>query len=290
MNIDNARHEKVSPTAWATAHARTFTDIPYSKEFFDLLEKKRRELGQQDLSVKMKDTSITLLIEARYKMIDKILRESDSKQILEIASGLCQRGLIMTADPQVTYVEMDLPTILAEKKEMVEELEASKNIKRNNLYLEPGNALSIHDMETASRHFDRAKPLAIVCEGLLRYLSFDEKAVVAKNIRALLEKFGGIWVTPDVSLRRFVVRKDSIQREKFNAEVEKATGVEIENNLFRDKQHALDFFKEQGFDVEERSYAEIEGQLTCPQKLDISKEEIDSVSKNAVLLVMRVRK
>lgn len=285
------KFEKISPTAWATTHARTFTDIPLSKEIFEWLEKKRAEVGQSDLATKMKETSLAIIMEARYKMADKILKEMQATQILEIASGLAQRGILLSEDPNVTYIEFDLPSVMSEKKEMVTSL--LKGQKRDNLFLESGDALNMEDMNRALSHFDSNKPVYIVMEGLLRYLTFKEKEIIAANIQNILRRFGGYWITPDVSNKRALDRSlpsaGSQKRREFNNQVEKTTGMNITANLFETKEHAIQFFEKLGFKVEQRSYTEIIDKLVCPKILNIDQSEVDSLAKNGVLLVMSLK-
>jgi hypothetical protein len=80
-----ADFETISPTAILTAYPRIFTDIPYAQEIFDEL-KKRVEITD-DLINKL----IAPELEARYKLINKLLEQNNIKQIIEIAAGYSQR-------------------------------------------------------------------------------------------------------------------------------------------------------------------------------------------------------
>ena len=59
----------------------------------------------------------------------------------------------------------------------------------NNLHITSGNALNYDDYTKCSKYFDSNKKLAIINEGLLRYLTFDEKRVVATNVYNYLKRF-----------------------------------------------------------------------------------------------------
>ena len=52
----------------------------------------------------------------------------------------------------------------------------------------------------ATRFFNE-EPIAVVNEGLLQYLDSQEKTVLGRNVHQLLKRFGGIWITPDISKR-----------------------------------------------------------------------------------------
>jgi hypothetical protein len=42
-------------------------------------------------------------------------------------------------------------------------------------------------------------PIVIVNEGLLRYLTHDQKKIMTKNIKYLLDHLCGCWITLDIS-------------------------------------------------------------------------------------------
>ena len=274
-------HEKVIPTAWLIAHCRTFSDIPFSKEIFDQLENilVRRGEVMPDF---IKDTRLAPQFEARYKLVLHLLNERDIGQILEIAAGLSPRGMEMSEGNDLIYVETDLPDLIGQKKEMVGKLKKDHSA---NLYFEPANALNLEELSMACRHFDPKRPIAIVNEGLLRYLSFEEKAVVARNIRALLEKFGGFWITPDISKKRIIHNNDTVAhglRDRMN----EMTGINIDNNLFDDEAHAVRFFEGLGFKIERHSFMEEKQNLVSPNRLGISDEKVNMLLEPAQVFIM----
>ena len=142
---------------------------------------------------------ITPFMEARVKLVNRILKEKNVKQILEIAAGFSSRGIEMTKDASINFIEVDLPGIMNEKRGILKALvfEQSKISSRPNLYFYDGNALNQGDLLTATKVFKK-EPIAVVNEGLLTYLDFEEKANVAGNVHRLLESFGGVWVTPNL--------------------------------------------------------------------------------------------
>ena len=99
MTIPDQKHgnEKISPTAWTIAHRRIFTDIPYSKAIFNEIERLRRLQGV-DIPDELKSPEIAPQIEARYKLVSKLLAQNHVEQVLEIAAGFSPRGLDLTSD------------------------------------------------------------------------------------------------------------------------------------------------------------------------------------------------
>ena len=64
----------IIPTAFLTAYPRTFTDIPYSVEIFAELERMKREEGVE-FGDDILAAHLAPGLEARYKMVDRILDE-----------------------------------------------------------------------------------------------------------------------------------------------------------------------------------------------------------------------
>ena len=79
-NAENA-YGKIGKTAIMVSYGRTFTDIPYTKEIFKALE---QEAG---IAPELLIPEIAPQIEARYKLISKLLKQSGINQIFELASG-----------------------------------------------------------------------------------------------------------------------------------------------------------------------------------------------------------
>src|SRR5206468_6588306 len=99
---------------------------------------------------------------------------------LELASGVALRGLAMTQEPSVTYVESDLPELTDAKVSLVSALCRQYNLAiHGNLHLVAANALDNHQLQTAVKHFRRHQPVGVVHEGLLPYLSACEMVTVA---------------------------------------------------------------------------------------------------------------
>ena len=56
----------------------------------------------------------------------------------------------------------------------------------------------MESLSKATTAFKFDKPLAIITEGLISYLSRGEIGVLADNIHEILEKFGGLWIAQEV--------------------------------------------------------------------------------------------
>lgn len=286
-------HERVSVTAWRVAYRRTLSDIPFSAEIFDELQKimrRTRSTAELEELDQLVQPDITPIFEARFKLVNRLLKARGARQILEIAAGFSPRSLEMARDASVEYSEMDLAGVMGEKRSIFEELAKQSKIPAYpNVHLNAGNALAMGDLLAAVKPF-RKEPIAVVNEGLLRYLTFEEKAIVARNVQELLRLFGGVWITPDLSLRpqsAFGLSGEE-RREQF-ARIERITGIDVSKNYFEDEDAARAFFEDLGFRIERHSFMEIADELVSPQRLQLSNEQVETEIGRLAVVAMTPR-
>jgi len=274
--------EKISLTAKLTAYMRQFSDVPFAKEvaeavgaraaFDELL--RAHQLDPDDL------LSYAPIFEARYQSIAARLRASRSDQILELASGLSLRGLAMTeAQPGLTYVETDLEALTAEKRALAARLRQQHQLpERPGYLLRAANALAPGELWAAVATLDRARPLAIVSEGLLQYLAPAELEVVAANVRALLAAFapGSFWLTSDFSFKDQVAPLSERQR-RFRAVVSDATDRRMYDSAFADRAAFTAFLSRFGFSAQEVRQLDEIGTLTSPGALGLPASTVDGL-------------
>ncbi len=284
--MDRIEHERISPTAWVVARLRTFTDIPYSQEVFEALQaivRTTQSAAEIEKLEGMIEPETAVFMEARVKLVNRLIKESGVKQMLELAAGFSPRGMDLTKDPSIAYAEMDLPGVMDEKRQIIEALVSQGKLPaRPNLHCYDGNALNAEDISEATTAFKK-EPVAIVNEGLLTYLDFDEKAKVAKNVHSLLEVFGGVWITPDLSLW------SGGKAQTVNRKIESVTKIDKQKISFQDEAAARRFFEELGFSVESHSFREVLDELSSPAGLGLSRERAIEILGARAVFVTRVR-
>ncbi len=262
--------ERLSKTAAPVVYGRTFSDIPYSKELAEIC---RVDSLISD-SYRKTNRLIAPYIEARFKALSNILRQSGIKNIIEIGSGLSQRGLIMTKDKTIHYVETDLPDMIRYKREVLQKLLDQKNRHfPENLHLYELNAL---DKKTFKEIVSKLPPgpVAIGCEGFLAHLTRGERAKSAKIIREILDERGGIWVTPDVFTRTQLQTLLSGKSEReVTIEVTKSTGRNYNSNSFEDEGNARKFFSDLGFKYQVQTLGRTAGELNSI-KIGLNEESV----------------
>jgi O-methyltransferase involved in polyketide biosynthesis len=283
MNTD---YNKIIPTAWLVAYRRKFSDILFSKEIFNELDKLRAK-NFFEITDNMLAAQLAPQYEARHKVISKLVVAENSGQILEIASGFTSRGLEMTENPRILYVEFDLQKVIIEKKNIIDAILKEKGMqKRKNLFFEAGNALDYSSLQDAVSHFKK-KPITIVNEGLLRYMSFEEKTTITQNVYKLLKTYGGAWITSDITLKKLLDVEKELKTH--NATISKMTGIDVDKNRFEDEEHARSFFENLGFSIERHTFMEAKDELASSKNLKMKEKDVTKIISDALVYVMRIK-
>ncbi len=250
---------KVGMTAKFVAYWRQYTDIPFAKdvaEYIGASEAIETFLGNNQITPD--DISwYAPLFEIRYKSILEAIRRKGIKQVLELASGLSFRGLNMTRNPHISYVETDLEELTNEKAVLVSRLTQKYSLADyGNFRLTPADALDRNQLLSAIRHFHSDQPAAVISEGLFPYLTIHEMETVVMNIRDILTKFGGAWITPD-----FLLKGDStrtfFQRRRAGEAIAKLTERQLHRTMFESEQQLFSFFDDFGLRAEVLNQADL---------------------------------
>lgn len=269
--------EKISVTAKFVAFFRAFAGIPYSQAIAEKCgasEAVRQILGN-DLNNFL---WLTPMIESRSVSVDYLVRRyiarhDNVKNIVNLASGFSPHGLICTRDRQINYLEIDLPKIIEEKEIIVRDIVGAD--KRSNLKFLAANVLSSFCFEEIEKNLGDG-PVIIICEGLLPYFNALEKETLAKNIRYLLMKRDGVWITPDISSKerlKIILQMDP-KLVKIMEVFSGVTGRDLEANSFDLTDDIRTFFKRFGFSIKEWKQCDIVQELHSLSLLsDIDKKK-----------------
>ena len=135
---------------------------------------------------------ISMLAEILYKRTNEIIMEIDNPVILDLACGYSPR-ILKVGDGLHTYIGVDLPEVVADLKSHFKELTMHKeSIKEHYYSADISKDSEFHRLMTQMKD-----PVTVITQGLLTYLTLDQKQVLMDNIKALLKKNGGCWVIPD---------------------------------------------------------------------------------------------
>jgi len=268
----------ISVTAKIAAYYRQFSDIPFAHEVakrigaeaaFDRILK---EHGLERDAL----TFYAPMFEARYKSITRLLVASGASQVLELASGYSLRGLDLTRSGAVRYVETDLPDVVAAKRDLLDELRRHHGIASSPHHVVTvADALDLDAVRSSAAVLDRARPLTILCEGIIMYLSKAQTAQLATNVHRLLGEFaGGAWITPDFTFRSEA--KDlPPERVRLREAITVVTQRQIDASAFEDERDLAAFLAGVGFDVEVRSQIDETPSFASIHALGLSPAVID---------------
>ncbi len=278
------RFDQISPTALLVAYLRQFTDIPHSQEIAQLIgaETFVAQLPGQKLALPLE---LSILFEGRYKAINEITKQFVPSQILELASGFSARGMEFSHNPSITFVESDLPKIVAQKQKLIEQLAG----QRSNLY-----SVAIDITQNPSQfpldvnYLQPEKPIVVICEGILLYLTLAQKQQVFANVRQMLEIYGGVWITSDLITLETYKKRQQINPNwsKFSESINRMTGRTPSKNYFENFKHIEQFCQEQGFLCKKYNMLDIVAQLSCLESLGISVEVAESVLEGSFIFAL----
>jgi O-methyltransferase involved in polyketide biosynthesis len=127
----------------------------------------------------------------RHRILDELVLESACKNVLELAAGLSRRGITMSEDASVSYVEVDLPHVVDAKREILEKTERGRAaLARENFAIEKADVASI-DLDAFFAGSNER--LFVIAEGLLMYLDAAAQNKLFREISHRLEKNGGCF-------------------------------------------------------------------------------------------------
>jgi O-methyltransferase involved in polyketide biosynthesis len=296
-NNSELNFENVGTTAMFVAYLRQVSGMPIAGEIAKLANAKEHVdkfidgvKKKFDLSPEQADELIKKFapsMELRQLSITNLLKSRGVKNVLEIASGISSRGIEMTQDSEINYVESNMPKMIAEKEKLARHFLPEG---RNNLSFVAANALSLDDLKKAVEKLKG--PIAIVNEGLLGYLTREEKITVMKNIRQILQEKGGFWVTTDFSTPED--RKDDFGNKELQESVyemmKKVTSRFMGDSTFSDENEIFNFIEGNGFEVEVLNQIDFSEGMVSGKNLNISEEQIKKMLANKKLYILTLKK
>jgi O-methyltransferase involved in polyketide biosynthesis len=224
------------------------------------------------------------MFEARYKSLTQLILKSGASQVLELASGYSLRGLDLTRSGAIRYVETDLPDVVAEKLRLLEDVRQHHAIPRSPHHVvTAADALDLDEVRSSAAVLDPTRPLTVLCEGLIMYLSKEQREQLATNIHRLLGEFaGGSWITPDFTFRE-EGRDLPPERVRLREAITGVTQRQIDASAFEDEHDLAAFLDRFGFNVRVRNQVDETPSFSSIQALGLSPASIERL--RAVLRV-----
>jgi O-methyltransferase involved in polyketide biosynthesis len=157
--------------------------------------------------------------------------------------------------------------------------------KMPKLYFQAASILDGEQLNRAVANFTDG-PIAIITEGLLSYLTLQEKTVAAKNVRALLASRGGAWIVTDLTR---VFRPDDEKAAELRQRIVTATGFSPITGCFVSIGEARRFFKRLGFKVHDYRRSEIMDSLSTLRSSGLSDNQIRKLLEPQATFALEVR-
>jgi O-methyltransferase involved in polyketide biosynthesis len=186
----------IAPTAHYTAYVWYRLGLPYSELFVTGTGRRLfwsfRLAGEWIAAAAPSLPSMVQYLELRHRAIEHALVELDPDRVIELGAGLSRRGTTFAADRGVDYVEIDLPHMIAAKREALARAPAAIGERiRGRLELVACDVLAPgFEQELAGRLSGAARP-AVVAEGLLGYFGLEQRRRIVHAIRGGLARAGG---------------------------------------------------------------------------------------------------
>ena len=187
----------LSVTALYTSAAWSAAQLPHAEIFFTKEAQDIYTIVNGALAVNRffggEKSSLPRSLLFRHKAIDDIVARSGSVNILELASGLSSRGLRLSENAAVSYVEVDLAHVISFKKTVTDEAVASGIIEpRPNLRFVARDILT----ENLDELVDAGGgTLALIAEGFVMYLNDDERRLFFQKCASMLAPLpGGLFL------------------------------------------------------------------------------------------------
>ena len=199
----------------------------------------------------------SVLVESRFQTMNRMIESRKETQIVDLPCGYTSRGIRLSREGRI-YFGFDLPAVIDAIRPAVEHIIG----KNDRITYHAADATNYDSLESpfseANRNF------LITTEGLLMYFSQPELEEVFRNIRRLLKKYGGSWITADRAyflhdseVISASLNHDAEMTAMFEAVTSKAAGstadVKLNDNVFfdPDDEKVKSFISRMGFDVKE---------------------------------------
>lgn len=191
--MDPTRDARIGPTAHYTAYVWHRLGMPYA----DLFATGRgarlfwgfRLAGEWMATVSRTLPSMDQYLALRHRLIEAALAEHDPDSIIELGAGLSRRGVTWAAERAVPYVEIDLPHMVAAKRELIARRAPAELRHRleGKLRIEEGDVLDPRLGPRLAELLRGARRPAVIAEGVMSYFDHGERARIAGSVRQGLE-------------------------------------------------------------------------------------------------------
>ncbi len=281
------RVNPVSSTAKMTVYQLSSMGYEDAKKIVDSLHL-QYDATQNSASFKISKEMMlnsAIMLETRYLTCEQIALDSKAKTIVDLPCGYMPRAKSF-AEKGISYYGLDLPAVILEAEPAVTNL--IDDNKKNLVHFHGVDATNGNSLEQSL--IEAEGPLCILTEGLLMYFTDSELGAICDNIKSLLERHGGFWLSadPETSLQFFLTLQP-ILGEHFNdalkaskERVQEKSDVKVGNNALTIKpqegmengiKKAMEFLASHGLKAERLSVSEYMPKINSLDSLPLKQAE-----------------
>ena len=163
-------------TALYTAQVWAWGGFPCADLFASKDGKRVFDVTNAALGVTRRGTPLRYALVHRHAMIAHLVRTWQPRRVVELAAGLSQRGAAMSSDPQLHYLEVDLPGVVAHKRTLLERSADGRAVLARKNY-----ELVEDDVE----RIELPRADVVIAEGLAMYLDAAARRRLFAKVAAL---------------------------------------------------------------------------------------------------------
>lgn len=209
MNVSdtNALRDRLNPavlTARAALMGGVANGDEYAIKLFHLIsDDERFEESLNDTSAKKTgvlyrfSSAYGNVVWVRNKIADYLFRALRMTSFIDLGCGLNPRGLSLAQNNFLRYYGFDLPAVTEKMSRSMQFMIGAGTLNERIMYI----PADITDRKALRSVIRGNRPLFIVTEGLMMYLTENEMRTVIDNISSLLSEYGGVWFTGDAEER-----------------------------------------------------------------------------------------
>ena len=279
----------VTYTAYTSLYWLREAGVPEAAEFANAIGDKKVSLAKDTVQNYDELAPVNqLYIEMRYAALNEYIIQNGYRNTLDIACGFAPRSLAMSRRG-IYFVGADLAPAIAEVKRILPECLSDKQ-KKFTEYAVADSTDKLSLMQAADKMNGR---ICITMDGLMMYLSRNEQAAVLHNIKAILKKHGGAYVTSDFSAREFVKASTNVIYDDKNAQeiyrrsaeiYEKTASADFDKAFFANAEEAQAFIESQGLKVKRIPLFKKPVTLHCAKGFNIEQYRKLETLKNETFL------
>lgn len=230
----------------------------------------------------------TIALESRYEISNQLMLREGKPYIIDLPSGYTPRAFF-SAKHGLNYIGFDLPIVADSIGSAVKELLPEQYGKTVMYY-----GVDATNYASMSRALDSIDgEVCIVTDGLLGYFNEFEMKSVVRNMKSILARFGGSWITGDLTSMDIYSATFGVLLQNDPTYINALT-VSLANQMSDAKlgrnslfdgglPKARTFLNEQGFDIEEISFADLLPELNSMAEMPDKFEELRAAFRDIVM-------